>query len=668
MRVGEWLGQHDLQLQGGGGSGVSARTHLPAGLVTFLFTDIEGSTRLAQMLGSQYRSVLAEHREVLRGALSTAQSAELFTEGDSLFMAFPDASAALHACALAQRQLADHVWPVPQVRPLVRMGLHTGYAEPHGGEYASPEVHRAARVVAAAHGGQILCSAATAAQATAALQDDLWLLDLGLHRLRGFDGRERLFQLVAPGLERQFPRLRTAEATTHNLPVSVTTFVGRATELQQLRALVSSHRLVTVVGAGGAGKTRLAVELASELLDAYPDGVWFADLATVSDPGLADVAIAATFGLPGEVVWRIPSLSLRRPASGGPSDAVALLVDRATAARGGNPPTADEVAEFNRVASALAGLPLALELAAARLRVLSASQLAARLDDVLGTLDAGIEPADGDLPVNVRAAVDRHRTMQATVTWSYRTLDTEAAKLLRWLSVFAGPVELPAIEWLIGSDPLARLARLVDKSLLLAEPSPAGTTYRMLDPIRAYAAKRLVDAGEEEAARDRHVAWCLHATHQANRDRAGRPVTVSLYALDPLADELRAALHWAVTRGSLRQGFALAGGLDQWWRERGLAREGRMWLFRLYDRISSSGGRISNADVAEAYRMHSLHAGADGEYVEELHFSQRAEAAARRSSDPGLLARVLSGRGAPLLDMGCEEEAERACREVIDWG
>src|SRR6266540_3057100 len=238
------------------------------------------------------------------------------------------------------------------------------------------------------------------------------------------------------------------------------------------------------------------------------------------------------------------------------------------------------------------------------------------------------------------------RSMPATVTWSYRTLDTEAAKLLRWLSVFAGPVELPAIEWLIGSDPLARLARLVDKSLLLAEPSPAGTTYRMLDPIRAYAAKRLVDAGEEEAARNRHVAWCLHATHQANRDRAGRPVTVSLYALDPLADELRAALHWAVTRGSLRQGFALAGGLDQWWRERGLAREGRMWLFRLYDRISSSGGRISNADVAEAYRMHSLHAGADGEYVEELHFSQRAEAAARRSSDPGLLARVLSGRGA----------------------
>src|SRR6266542_1876057 len=159
MRVGEWLGQHDLQLQGGGGSGVSARTHLPAGLVTFLFTDIEGSTRLAQMLGSQYRSVLAEHREVLRGALSTAQSAELFTEGDSLFMAFPDASAALHACALAQRQLADHVWPVPQVRPLVRMGLHTGYAEPHGGEYASPEARWPIRSpTTPPHAGSCSCS------------------------------------------------------------------------------------------------------------------------------------------------------------------------------------------------------------------------------------------------------------------------------------------------------------------------------------------------------------------------------------------------------------------------------------------------------------------------------------------------------------------------------
>ena len=705
---------------------MSARTHLPTGLVTFLFTDIEGSTRLAQMLGTGYRPVLNEHRQVLRRSLSTADSAELFTEGDSLFVAFPDAGAALAACAAAQRALAEHEWPAPHVRPLVRMGLHTGWAEPHGGEYASPEVHRAARIAAAAHGGQVLCSGATAEHA-GSLPDGAWLLDLGLHRLRGFDGRERLFQLVAPGLERQFPRPRTLDSSAHNLPTHMTSFVGRAAERETVRRLLSAQRLVTVVGPGGAGKTRLAVQVAEDLVDEYPDGVWFADLAAVTDPGLVAVSIAATLGLrpepgrpvtdtladhaatrrflllvdtcdahlaaaapvlsrllssgrgcsvlatsrepmglPGEVVWRIPSLSLRPVVAGQPSDAVALLLERAVAARGGRAVGEDEIGELTRVAAALDGLPLALELAAARLRVLSARQLAARMDDVLGTLDAGLS----EMPtqeIRVGHAIDRHRTMQATVEWSYQTLGPAAARLLRWMSVFAGPVDLPALESLLGTDPLDPLARLVDKSLIQAEPGPEGTLYRTLDPIRAYAARRLIDAGEITVARVRHVAWCLLEVQRANLDVDSRPVTMSLYALDPLADELRAALHWTATAGSARQGLAVASGLDPWWRERGLAREGRLWLFRLYERISATGEQIPDAELAVAYHMHSLHAGADGEYVEELRFSQRAEAAARRAGDPGLLARVLAGRGAPLADMGRLDEAERACREVIEW-
>jgi predicted ATPase/class 3 adenylate cyclase len=698
---------------------VSARRHLPSGLVTFLFTDIEGSTRLAQMLGAGYRRVLNEHRRVIRRTLSTADGAELFTEGDSLFVAFPDASAALAACAEAQRALASHDWPSVEARPRVRMGLHTGYAEPYGGEYASPEVHRAARVAAAAHGGQVLCSAATAARVDD-LAEDVWLLDLGLHQLRGFDGRERLFQLIAPGLDRQFPRLRTLEAPAHNLPVQVTRFIGRGTERAAVRDLVGENRLVTVVGPGGAGKTRLAVEAAGELVDQFPDGVWFADLSAVANADLVEVSVAAALGLrpepgrpviqtitdhaasrklmllldtadahlpaarrlvsrllssgqgvsvmatsreplvlTGEVVWRIPPLSVQAASGGGFSDAVALLVDRAAAARGGRPVEPGDIAQLTRVAEALNGLPLALELAAARLRVLSSAQLAARLDDVLGTLDAGA--------LQVSDQVDRHQTMQATVTWSYRTLGERAARLLRWLSVFASPVDLPAIEWLHDGDPLDPLATLVDKSLLQAEASTAAATYRMLDPIRAYAARLLVDTGEEQAARERHVAWCLQAAHNAYLDGDGRPVTLSLYVLDPLADELRAALHWTVTRGSARQGLAVAGVLDQWWRERGLAREGRMWLFRLYERISTTGESIPDAELAAAYHMHSLHAGADGEYVEELRFSQRAEAAARRAGDPGLIARVVAGRGAPLMDMGRTEEAERTCRDVIVW-
>ncbi|MEG3634246.1 ATP-binding protein [Micromonospora palythoicola] len=732
------------------------RIHLPTGWVTFVFTDIEGSTRLAQLLGSGYRPVLAEHRRLLRRTIAAAEGAELLTEGDSFFLAFDDAGAALTACLTAQRALGEHEWPTPEAAPRVRMGLHTGWAEPRDGEYASPEVHRAARVAAAAHGGQILCSGATARRARP-LPAGASLLDLGLHRLRGFDDRERLFQLVAPGLERQFPRPRTADVVAHNLPIQVTTFVGRQTERAELGRLVSRHRLVTVLGAGGSGKTRLAVEFATDLVDEYPDGVWFVDIAAVTDPGLVAFAVAAVLGLrpepgrpmvdtlveyaaprrmlivldtcdaqpascadavsrllaggggvrvlattreplglPGEVVWRIPPLTVDPAPDGTESDAVALLLDRTAAARGGRQPDPSESADVRRVVRRLDGLPLAIELAAARLRVLSVGQLAERLDDVLGTLDAGREdplplPPDRGNTGNqrdtvdlaaaatgvsrstpatraaARSAVERHLTMQATVTWSYRTLGPRAARLLRWLAVFAGPVDLPTVEWLLDDDPLDPLSVLVDKSMVLAEPHAAGCTYRMLDPIRAYAARRLADAGEEQAARDRHVAWSAHALERAHLGPDGQPVTLSLYALDPLAGELRAALRWCATGGSARAGLRLAGGLDQWWRERGLAREGRLWLFRLYGRLAETGEVVPEDELAAAYHMHSLHAGGDGEFGEELRYSQRAEAAARQAGDAGLLARVLAGRAAPLVDMGQFAEAERVCREVIDW-
>ncbi len=704
---------------------MSDRIQLPRGLVTFLFTDIEGSTRLARMLGTGYPPVLNAHRELLRDVLSSGTGTPLFAEGDSLFVAFPDAGAALQACAEAQRALAVHDWPTPEARPQVRMGLHTGLVEPQGNEYASPEVHRASRIASAAHGGQILCSAATARHA-GALRDDAWLLDLGLHRLRGFDDRERLFQFVAAGLPRQFPRPRTQDATPHNLPGTATSFVGRAAEQRELSDLVDAHRLVTVVGPGGAGKTRLAVEVAGARVDGYPDGVWFVDLAAVTDPGLVAVALAATLGLrpepgrqvvdtvaeyaanrrfllvldtcdaqpgaiamiagrllaasrgvrilatsreplglPGEVVWRIPPLSLEPAPGGGPGDAVALLLDRAAAARGGRRPDGSEVEQLCQAAYRLEGLPLALELAAARLRVLTAKELVSRLDDVVSTLDAGLSMVD-TIPLSGGAAL-RHATLQATVTWSYRTLAPGAARLLRWLSVFAGGVDLSTMDWLLGEDPLDALSVLVDKSLVLAEPHAGGTQYRMLDPIRAYAARRLAEAGEEYAARNRHVDWSLYAIERAHLGPDQRPVTLSLSALDPLADELRVALRWTTSQGSARQGLRIASGLDQWWRERGLAREGRLWLFRLYERMASTGEEIPEAELAAAYHMHAQHAGADGEFAEELRFSRRAEAAARRVGDDGLLARVLAGRGVPLWDTGETDEAEAACRTAIGW-
>ena len=699
---------------------MSATLSLPSGLVTFLITDIEGSTRLAQLLGSEYRGVLAEHRTILRRAVGEHNGVALFAEGDSVFAAFPDAAGALRACAMAQHGLAQHEWPNPNARPRVRMGLHTGYAEPHDGEYASPEVHRAARVASAAHGGQILCSGATARLA-GDLPDGMSLLDLGLFQLRGFDGRERLYQLVGDGLERDFPSPRGLAAAAHNLPAPAARFIGRAGERAELHGLLERHRLVTVVGPGGTGKTRLGLEVMHERVDAYGDGVWFVDFAAVTDSYLVPMAVAEVLGVRpepgrliletladyvgsrnlllfldtcdahlhelrpvvtrllqagpgvrvlatsreplgvvGEVVWRIPPMSLSASADGDLPDAVALLADRAVSARGGQAADADEMSHLARVAERLNGLPLAIELAAARLRLFSAAQLADRLDDVLGTLDMGATETVGQ---------HRHSTLHATVDWSYRTLSPDVAALLRQLSVFAGPVDLATVEWIGGPSAVDRLAVLVDKSLVTAEPAASNgdLSYRILDPIKAFAVRALVAAGEEEAARNRHVAWALHALERVHTDSDGRPVTLSTYALDELAAEVRASLHWCVRAGRVRDGLRLAVLLDNWWRERGLAREGRLWLFRLFEKAENIGKEIPPAEAAVAYHVYARHAGADGEYGEQLRLLVQAEEAAWRSGQPALIARVSACRGEALVALGREEEAERACRDVIDW-
>jgi predicted ATPase/class 3 adenylate cyclase len=686
--------------------------HLPTGLVTFLFTDIEGSTRLARMLGAQYRAMLSAHRDVLSRALAAAGGVRMSVEGDSLFFAFGDAAAAVAGCVRAQRDLTARSWPGDQA-PRVRMGLHTGPAEPYHGEYATPVVHRASRIASAAHGGQILCSSATVEAAAAPAR--VTFVDLGLHRLRGFDDRERLHQVVAPGLEVDFPRPRGVAAAAHNLPVPVTDFIGRGIEQRDLRALLERQRLVVVVGPGGAGKTRLAVELAAGLVADYADGVWFADFATAADADLVEVCLADALGLRpepgrpvidtladhiagrrlllvldtcdafpaavaaliarllagspgvtvlatsreplgllGELIWRIPPLGLQETGWKRPGDAVTLLVRRAEAARGGRPVASTELADLARVAAAMDGLPLALELAAARLRVFSAAQLAARVHDVLAVTDAG---------VSATAVPARHRTMDATVDWSYRTLPAPAARLLRWLSVFVGPVELATVEMVLGADPVGAVTTLVDKSLLQAD----GASFRMLDPIRSYARRRLAEAGEERTARNRHLAWCRLAARQAYVDPDGQPVTLSLRSLDPIADELRAALRWTASDGSARAGLGIAGALDQWWRERGLAREGRRWLRMLYERVTAAGELVPDGELAAAYHVHSVLAGVDGEYAEELEFSRKAEAAAYRADDAALLVRVLSGRGAPLLDVGRVDDAERVCRDAIAW-
>ncbi|MEV4636091.1 adenylate/guanylate cyclase domain-containing protein [Actinoplanes sp. NPDC049548] len=778
---------------------MSVRTELPSGLVTFVFTDIEGSTRLARMLGDEYGSVLNAHRGVLRRALRNHSGVELFTEGDSFFIAFGDAAAAVAACVASQRALAEYPWPSPEVAPRVRMGLHTGWAKPVAGEYASAEVHRAARVAAAAHGGQILCSEATALAVTTwsldflavprsegahaeagprrwrrgALRDhgtarnggvfrkktegmprdlprdsvpstsshgvptwvalealtadaaaggamtDVDLLDLGLHRLRGFDDAERLFQILAPGLERSFPHPRTGAAPTHNLPAPVTSFVGRQAEVAELRQLVGTHRLVTVAGSGGCGKSRVALVVAEQVLTTYPQGVWVADLSE----GRPEAALAAAMGVrteparplfdsivercrrgrmlivldtcdalpgdakrlvqrlltacprldvlatsraplgvPGELVWRLPPMV--------PADAYALLAQRVVAARGGRPGMGDEATELGRVASRLDGHPLAIELAADRLRLLTATQLGARLDDPIAALDAGREPAEppaaDGLPVGVSKVGgrldgfgigwDRHHSLTRNLDWSYRGLSGAAAALLRRLAVFAGPIELAAVEW-SGGDAFGALSELADRSLVEVVSGPR---YRMSEQVRAYAIRRLLAAGEERQARDGHVDWSLHTLDGVVVDTDGQPRTVSLTELSPYVKEWEAALRWTVAGGNPRAGLKLVGALDPWWREHGGAREGRDLLYRLYGRLE--GLTVASAEMASAYLVH---AGLSWDRDERERFLDRAETAARAAGDSALVVRALAGHRVSLIEAGRTREAEQVCREVI---
>ncbi|SNR32081.1 Predicted ATPase [Actinoplanes regularis] len=685
---------------------MSGRLELPSGLVTFMFTDIEGSTRLARMLGDTYRAVLNAHRSVLRAALSDFGGVELLTEGDSFFVAFASADTALAACVEAQRRLDAYDWPRPDAVPKVRMGLHTGRATPIGTEYASAEVHRAARVSAAAHGGQVLCSEATAlavtatyatathgrgATAAAATLATVDLLDLGAFRLRGFDDDERIFQVVAPGLERDFPRPRTAEAPRHNLPAQHSAFVGRQAEVSELAELISRHRLVSVVGAGGAGKTRLSLAVAEQVIDAYPGGVWTIDAASAAgglptalaaalglrpEPGrpaietvveqcaerrmlvilqTCDAAPALTvalahrllarcrrldvlatgrapLGLPGETVWRIPPML--------PADAFALLKERAMAARGGRRGDDDE--QLARLAARLEGSPLAIELAATRLRLLPADLLARRLDDPIGALDSD---ACGE---------GRHDSLRNNLEWSYRSLGSGAAELLRRLAVFAGPVDLATVDW-CGEGALSALSELAEKSLIEVAPGPR---YRMSDHVRSYALRRLAAAGDEPAARDRHLAWSLETLKAIAVDVDGQPRTVSLTDLGPYVAEWETALRWVSERGDLRAGLCLAGALNPWWREHGGATAGLGLLAGLYERADE---QEQAAELAQAYL---IHADLADDPAERDDFLRRAERAARRAADPALLVRALGSRRIR-LDEHSEEATENSCRSVI---
>jgi predicted ATPase/class 3 adenylate cyclase len=557
---------------------------LPTGTVTFVFTDVEGSTMLLHELGAgAYAEALAEHRRVLREAFGAHGGVEVDTQGDAFFVAFPTAPGALSAVAAAQQALA--AGPIR-----VRVGIHTG--TPHRAEegYVGVDVHRAARIAAAGHGRQVLVSASTAALLSAD-----GLRDLGEHRLKDLSAPERIYQLG----DADFPPLKSLYRT--NLPIPATPFLGREHELAQVRGLLADARLLTLTGPGGTGKTRLGLQAAAEAAEGYPDGVFWVPLAPLSDPtlvldsagqalgakdGLAEhVAdksllllfdnfehvIDAAAGLP-ELLAACPNLRLvvtsrellRVPGEQAypvpplePQDGTQLFLARARAAK----PDFETDAAVPDLCARLDNLPLALELAAARVRILSPEQLLDRLSGRLDLLQGG------------RRVDPRQQTLRATIEWSYDLLDEDEQRLFARLAVFAGGCTLDATEEVAEAD-LDVVQSLVDKSLVRVRD---GDRFWMLETIRAYALERLEQSGEADELRRRHAEHFLALAEQA--EPYAREVDAAwLDRLDREADNLRAALDWFESSGETQVVLRLAGALSDFWGTKGYLAEGRRRL------------------------------------------------------------------------------------------
>ena len=631
----------------------------PTGTVTLFFSDIEGSTRLLEHLGrEQYAEALTMHRDILRRAFAGNQGYEVDYEGDAFFATFPSAGQAIEAAIAAQRNLEGAAWPA-DISLRVRIGLHTGEPLAVPPKYVGLDVHRAARIMAAGHGGQVLLSERTAALVDEELPDGVSIKDLGEHRLKDLSRPQRLHQLTIDGLTSEFPPLKTLGGRASNLPAQPNRLIGRRDELDDVaRALRGRRtRLVTLVGPGGTGKTRLALHAGAELADEFADGVFVIFLASLQEPALVLDAIANTLGLRprgGETIedalvsylaernllllldnfehllgaapavsrmlataprlsllvttreplhvtaervfdigpLSVPSLGASSVARALEHDAVALFVERATAAKADFELDAGNLDAVTEICVRLDGLPLAIELAAARLRAFSPTALLTRLDQRLALLTGGARDAD-----------ERQRTLRDTIAWSHDLLISHEKTLFARLAVFAGgcrPSDAEVICNIDGDieiDILDGLTSLVDKSLLrVREDHDGEPRFWMLETVREYAFERLQDAETAEAMRRKHAVAYAALAEQAEGELRGPKQLLSLRRLDAELDNVRAAIGWALDHDP-ETALQLTGSLYQYWEYRGLWNEGIRWTTEALERASDGprGGKYARA-------------------------------------------------------------------------
>jgi predicted ATPase/class 3 adenylate cyclase len=633
---------------------------LPTGIITFLLTDIQGSTRLWEEHPDAMGVALARHDDLAATVISHHNGilVKRRGEGDSLFAVFPLASNAVAAACALQVALAQE--PFPEEIPMkVRIALHTGEAEMRDGDYYGSVVNRCARLRSAAHGGQVLISAATQELIRDTLPDNANVKFLGEHRLKDLAGAQPIYQVCHASLPDDFLPIRSLDnpELPNNLPQQVTSFIGREKELGEIRLLMEKSRLVTLTGSGGSGKTRLAVQTAVDALDSLEDGAWMIELAALSDAALVlqsiagalgireepskdiaqtlvdslktkqllivldncehlldacarmadailrqcpNVAILATsregLGISGELMYRVPSLTLpdlkqdATPESLAQFEAVALFIERAQFQQPDFAMTAQNTPAVASICCRLDGIPLAIELAAARVRSLSVEEVNQRLDQRFRLLTGGS-----------RTALPRQQTLRSLIDWSYDLLNEAERALLRRLSVFSGGWVVDAAEQVCSGGVVDHwhvveiLTSLVDKSLVVTKQREGYTRYRLLETVRQYALDRLLESGEGEQWRDHHLEWCIGFAERTETLLNGPDQRQWMDRLDIEHDNFRSALEWGRNNPDVEAtGLRLAGALWRFWHMRGrYMGEGRQWLASMLSVPSNrTGGAI----------------------------------------------------------------------------
>lgn len=702
-------------------------------MITFLFTDIEGSTRLWEYYPDAMQQALVRHDVMLRDVIAAHGGYVFSTAGDAFSIAFPSPRAALDAAIEGQHRLASETQDeVGRLR--VRMALHTGSAYERDGDYFGPTLNRCARLLAAAHGGQVLVSLTTGELVRDMLPEEADLRDLGEHRLRDLARPERVFQLQHPDLPASFPAIRSLDAFAHNLPVQVTSFIGRRRDLEAVADLMLQTRLLTLTGVAGSGKTRLALQAAAELVSVFRDGVWLVELGALHDTALIAVEVSAALGveqlpgramqeslieylrtrhtllvldncehlldsvvplldallrscprlqlmatsrealgMAGEVLYLVPSLSV--PPPGRDTDlkaldeheAVRLFVERAAAVRPGFSLTDANSAAVADISRRLDGIPLAIELAASRIRAMSAEQLADRLDDRFALLTGGS-----------RAALPRQQTLEAAMDWSYELLTVPEQLLLRRLSVFRGGFSMEAAEKVgaageVGRfDALDLLSRLVDKSLVVAEERNDEMRYRLFETVRTYARTKLDATDDGRNTETRHAGYYLELAETAETRMHGPAEATWLRKLEADHDNLRASIEWALgdRRGEMALRFSWA--LLTYWVARGLSQEG----LRLVERALQLGEAVDpliRARGMETAAMLLIYHGDPARAVLLLARSEETFSALGARHDQGLallrMASILVAQGDRVRGTDLYERAQTMLEEAGDqWG